>query len=428
MTAYDRMDREELATQKEALLSAHAALKAKGLSLNMARGKPCKEQLELSMPMLGALGSSGDCIAEGGIDCRNYGELTGIPEAKRLFAQFLGVAADEIIVAGSTSLTFMYDCLARAMLRGVLGSERPWHREDKVKFLCPVPGYDRHFAICEFLGIEMINIPTGSEGPDMDMVERLAANDPSIKGMWCVPKFSNPLGVTYSDAVMRRLAALKPAAKDFRVFCDNAYAAHLVYEDDALLNPLAAFKEAGNPDMLYLFGSTNKITFPGAGVAFLGASKENVAHITKQLSTHAIGPDKLNMLRHVRFLKSIDNIHALMRKHADILRPKFDIVLGRLEKELAGAGAGSWVKANGGYFVTFAARPGCAKRIVALCKDAGIVMTDAGATHPYGKDPEDSFIRIAPSFPPAAELDAAMEVFCVAAKLATVESALSADA
>jgi DNA-binding transcriptional MocR family regulator len=311
--------------------------------------------------------------------------------------------------------------MVRAMLKGVRGSERPWIKEEKIKFLCPVPGYDRHFSICEFLGIEMINIPTGAEGPDMDMIEKLAAADPAIKGMWCVPKNSNPLGNTYSEKTIRRLAALKPAAKDFRIFCDNAYAMHEVYRDTPLLNPLQACKEAGNPDMIYLFGSTNKITFPGAGVAFFAASKENIDFTTKQISAQAIGWDKINMLRHVKFLKNADGIRALMKKHAALLRPKFDAVLQKLENELKGTGAGECVKPDGGYFITFVAEKNCAKRIVALCKEAGVIMTNAGATHPYGKDPEDRYIRIAPSLPPIAELNTAMEVFCAAAKLATVE-------
>jgi DNA-binding transcriptional MocR family regulator len=414
----------ELEREKESLSAAFNAYKTKGFSLNMARGKPGKEQLDLSVPMLGVLNSSADCIAEGGVDCRNYGELTGIADAKKLFAEYFCVSTEEIIVVGSTSLTFMYDCLARAMLTGVLGSEKPWIQEGKIKFLCPVPGYDRHFSICQFLGIEMINIPTSPEGPDMDMIEKLVSDDPLIKGMWCVPKFSNPLGITYSDKTIRRLAALKPAAKDFRVFCDNAYAMHEVYRDLPLLNPLAACKEAGNPNMIYMFGSTNKITFPGAGVGFFAASKENIAFTTKQLSMQAIGWDKLNMLRHARFLKSVDNIHALMRKHAEILRPKFDAVLQKLESDLAGRGAGEWVKPDGGYFLTFIAETGCAKRVIALCKEAGVIMTDAGATHPYGNDPEDRYIRIAPSFPSLSELDTAMDVFCCAAKLATVERTL----
>jgi len=421
MKPYSEMPREELSGERDALTSAFKTHKAKKLSLNMTRGKPGKEQLDLSMPMLDVLSSSSGVYAEGNVDCRNYGELTGIIEAKRLFADYVNVSTDEIIVAGSTSLTFMYDCIARAMLAGVLGSERPWVKEERVKFLCPVPGYDRHFAICQFLGIEMINIPTSPEGPDMDMIEKLTAADPLIKGMWCVPKFSNPLGITYSDKIIRRLAALKPAAKDFRIFCDNAYAMHLVYRDVPLLNLLSACKEAGNPNLVYLFGSTNKITFPGAGVAFLAASKENVAFIEKQLSMQAIGWDKLNMLRHVRFLKDANGIKAQMRKHAEILRPKFDAVIKKLESELFGRGAGEWVKPDGGYFITFIAEGGCAKRIIELCKEAGVTMTNAGATHPYGNDPEDRYIRIAPSFPSLPELEKAMDVFCAAAKLATVE-------
>ena len=425
MKPYSAMSSDEILREKEALESAFAAYKAKGLSLNMARGKPGNDQLALSMPMLDILNSSSSCKAEGGVDCRNYGELTGIMDAKRLFGEYIGVSTDEIMIAGSTSLTFMYDCIARAMLVGVLGSERPWVKEEKVKFLCPVPGYDRHFAICQFLGIEMISIPTSAEGPDMDMIEKLVAADPLIKGMWCVPKFSNPLGITYSDKTTRRLAALKPAAKDFRVFCDNAYSMHLVYRDVPLLNILEAFKEAGNPNMVYIFGSTNKITFPGAGVSFFAASKENIAFKEKQLSMQAIGWDKLNMLRHVLFLKDIKGIKTQMQKHAEILRPKFDAVLEKLESELAGPGAGEWVKPDGGYFITFIAENGCAKRTVALCKEAGVIMTNAGAAHPYGNDPEDRYIRIAPSFPSLPELKQAMEVFCVAVKLATVERKLA---
>ena len=426
MKSYKTMSNDELKKEKEALSSAFNVFKAKGLSLNMARGKPGKEQLALSMPMLDIVNSKSSCMAEGGVDCRNYGELGGIIDAKKLFGEYMGVSTDEIIIAGSTSLTFMYDCVARAMLTGVLGSERPWVKEEKVKFICPVPGYDRHFAICQFLGIEMISIPTSNEGPDMDMIEKLVASDPLIKGMWCVPKFSNPLGITYSEKVIRRLAALKPAAKDFRVFCDNAYAMHLVYRDVPLINILDAFKEAGNPNMIYLFGSTNKITFPGAGVAFFVASKENIAFKEKQLSMQAIGWDKLNMLRHVLFLKDAAGIKAQMQRHADILRPKFDAVLKKLDAELSGIGAGTWVKPDGGYFITFMAEKGCAKRIIALCKEAGVIMTNAGATHPYGNDPDDSYIRIAPSFPSQPELETAMEVFCTAAKLATVERALAA--
>ena len=424
MKQYNTWSQSELLEEKKCLSSVLDTFKAKGISLNMARGKPSGDQLDLSLPLLDVLNSSSNLTAEDGVDCRNYGELIGIAEAKKLFSAYMGVAANEIIVMGSSSLCIMYDFVMRAMLTGVYGSEKPWGKEEKIKFLCPVPGYDRHFSICEFLGIEMINIPMSAEGPDMDMIEKLVASDPLIKGMWCIPKYSNPSGIVFSDKVIRRMAALKPAAKDFRVFCDNAYAVHFIYKDVPMLNLLDAFKEAGNPHMLYLFGSTSKITFPGAGIAFFAASKENVAFIEKQIFVQAICWDKLNMLRHVRYLKDTDNIHAIMQKHAEKLRPKFDAVLDKLESDLSGTGAGQWIKPDGGYFITFIAEAGCAKRIVALCKNAGVVLTDAGATHPYGKDPEDRYIRIAPSFPPLSELVTAMEIFCAAAKLATVERAL----
>ena len=425
MKSYQQMNREEILAEKAQLEKAFAEYKAKGLKLNMARGKPGADQLDLSMPMLDVLNSKSNCVAEESrIDCRNYGELAGIPEARKLFGDYMGILPEETVVVGSSSLTFMYDCMARAMLKGVLGSEKPWGKYDKVKFLCPVPGYDRHFTICEFLGIEMINIPLTEWGPDMDLVEKLVADDESIKGMWCVPKYTNPLGGTYSDEAVKRIAALKPAAKDFRIFWDNAYNVHYIYNDTKLLNILEECKKAGNPNMVYMFGSTSKITLPGAGVAFFGASKENVDFTLKQLNAQSISWDKMNMLRHVRFFKNADGIRAMMKKHADILAPKFDAVLNALDKELGGRDAGTWVKPEGGYFVTYIANPGCAKRIVALCKEAGVVMTNAGATHPYGKDPDDSYIRIAPSFPTPDELALAMEIFCVSVRLATVEKLL----
>ena len=425
MKQFQEMTREELQSEHSKLSQAYAQLQAKELKLNMARGKPGADQLELSRPLLDVLNSQSDCRAEGGIDCRNYGELLGIPEARQLFAGYMGVAPEETIVVGSASLTFMYDCMSRAMLLGVLGGDKPWCKYDKVKFLCPVPGYDRHFTICETLGIEMINIPLTEQGPDMDLVEKLVSEDETVKGIWCVPKYTNPLGGSYSDAAVRRLAALKPAAKDFRIFWDNAYAAHYVYEDTPVLNILEECKKAGNPDMVYIFGSTSKITFPGAGVAFFGTSKANVEFTAKQLDAQAISWDKMNMLRHVRYFKDVDGIKAQMDKHAALLRPKFDAVLSTLEREVGGTGAGTWVKPKGGYFVTYMAMPGCAKRIVSLCKEAGVVLTGAGATHPYHKDPDDSYIRIAPSFPSPEELAAAMEVFCTAAKLAAVEKLLA---
>lgn len=425
MKSYKQMNREELLAEKAAMEKAFAEYKAKGLKLNMARGKPGADQLDLSMPMLDVLNSKSDCITEESrIDCRNYGELAGIPEARKLFGDYMGVAPEETIVVGSSSLTFMYDCMARAMLKGVLGSKKPWGKYDKVKFLCPVPGYDRHFTICEFLGIEMINIPLTEWGPDMDLVEKLVAEDETIKGMWCVPKYTNPLGGTYSDEAVKRIAALKPKAEDFRIFWDNAYNVHYIYEDTRLLNILDECKKAGNPNMVYMFGSTSKITLPGAGVAFFGASKDNVEFTLKQLNAQSISWDKMNMLRHVRFFKNADGIREMMKKHAAILEPKFDAVLNALDKELGGRDAGSWVKPTGGYFVTYIAEHGCAKRIVGLCKEAGVVMTNAGATHPYGKDPDDSYIRIAPSFPTPEELALAMEIFCVSVRLATVEKLL----
>lgn len=419
MKNYTQMTAQERRQELIDLQKQFDGFKALNLKLNMARGKPGEEQLNLAMPMLDTLNSQSECNASNGADCRNYGELTGIPEAKRLFGEYMGVAEDEIIVAGSSSLSIMFGALARAMLTGVMGSENPWCT-DKVKFICPVPGYDRHFSICRFLGIEMLSVPMTPSGPDMDQVEALV-KDASVKGMWCVPKFSNPQGITYSDETVRRLAALKPAAKDFRVFCDNAYAVHYVYRDTPLLNVLQAFKDAGNPHMVYLFGSTSKVTMAGAGVSFFAASKENIAFAEKQLFIETIGWDKMNMLRHVRFLRDMDGIRAVMDKHAQILRGRFDIVLSALERELAARGVGDFIRPEGGYFVTYRAPAGCAKRIVALCKEAGVVLTGAGATHPLGVDPDDSYIRIAPTYPGADELKSAMEVFCVAARLAALE-------
>ncbi len=422
---YSQMDKEALLCEKSKLTAQYEDYKSKGLKLNMARGKPGAEQLAISMPMLDVLNSSSDCRADDGADCRNYGELSGISDAKKLFSEYMGVEADEIIVVGSTSLTFMYDCLARAMLTGVLDSEQPWGKYEKIKFICPVPGYDRHFSICEFLGIEMINVPLTEWGPDMDMIEKLVASDETIKGMWCVPKYTNPLGGVYSDEAVRRIASMETKAADFRVFWDNAYAVHKVYKDVPLLNLLDECKKAGHPNRAYMFGSTSKITFPGAGVGFFAASKENIDFTLKQMGSQAIGYDKMNMLRHVRFFKDYNGILEIMEKHAAILRPRFDAVLNALDGELSEPAVGSWVKPDGGYFVTYIAEKNCAKRIVALCKEAGVTLTGAGATHPYHKDPDDSYIRIAPSFPSADELALAMKIFCVSAKLAMTEKLLA---
>lgn len=421
MKAYAEMSQSDRNEEYSQLMQQYHSYQKQKLQLNMARGKPGPEQLDLAMPMLDVIISSSDCYDASGVDCRNYGELTGISEAKKLFADYLGVTISETIVTGSSSLTFMYDCMARAMLTGVLGSEKPWNKYDKVQFLCPVPGYDRHFSICEFLGIEMIPVLMNSDGPDMDLVESLIQDDDSIKGIWCVPKYSNPSGITYSATTVKRLAALTPKAADFRIFCDNAYAVHHIYKEHPLLNLLDECKKSGNPHMVYLFGSTNKITFPGAGVACFAASAENITFMKKQLDNQAISWDKLNMLRHVRFLKDLDGISQHMEKHAKILRPKFDIIINILKKQLLPLEIGTFHQPDGGYFITYQAPAGCAKRIVSLCRDAGVILTGAGATHPYGVDPEDSYIRIAPSFPAVAELKTAMQLFCICAKLAYLE-------
>lgn len=423
MKAYSEFTREELQKERELLSAQYDEFKSSGLKLTMARGVPNVNQLACSMPMMDILKEEDDYVSSDGVDVRNYGDLLGIPEARKLFADFLGISPEETIVMGNASLNIMYDCVARAMLKGVLGSEKAWGKYDKVKFICPVPGYDRHFTICEFLGIEMINVTLTEWGPDMDAVEELV-KDESVKGIWCVPKYTNPYGGCYSDEAVIRLASMKTAAEDFRIFWDNAYAHHFIYKDVRVLNILDECKKAGNPNRAYMFGSTSKITFPGAGVSFFGGSVENVAFMKEQIAAQAISWDKINMLRHVRFLKDMDNIKALMARHAAILRPKFDAVLGALESELGGRNAGTWVKPDGGYFVTFMSRKGCAKRIYALCKEAGVTLTDPGATHPYHKDPDDSYLRICPSYPSPEDLSSAMKIFTLAVRLASVEKLL----
>lgn len=425
MSSYEKMTVGQLQEEYAKLKNEFDAVKKQKLALNMARGKPSVEQLALSMPMLDVLDAKSDYKSEDGLDCRNYGDLKGILDARKFFSEYMEVALEEIMVLSSTSLAFMYDCLANAMLFGVLGSHKPWSKYDKIKFLCPVPGYDRHFAITEQLGIEMINIPTQSTGPDMDLIEKLVAEDESIKGMWCVPKFSNPLGITFSDETIRRMANLKPAAKDFRIFYDNAYALHVIYKDVKLLNILEECKKAGNPDIVYMFGSTSKITFPGSGVAFFAASKANIDFTEKQLAIQTIGYDKMNMLRHVRFLKNMANLREHLQKHAEIVKPRFDMVIKYLETELCPLGLGSYVKPDGGYFLTYLSPKDQAKKIILLCKEAGVIMTDAGATHPYGKDPDDCYIRIAPTFPSLDELEKAMKVFCLVVKLTVAEALLN---
>ena len=425
MPTYSEMSREELQQEKSELEARFEEVKAKGLKLDMSRGKPSAAQLDLSMEMMDVLNSSSNLKCEEGIDCRNYGVLDGIREAKQLLADMMEVSAENVIIYGNSSLNVMFDTVARSMTHGVMGST-PWAKLDKVKFLCPVPGYDRHFAITEYFGIEMINVPMTPTGPDMDMVERLVREDESIKGIWCVPKYSNPQGITYSDDTVRRFAQLQPAAKDFRIYWDNAYGIHHLYEDkqDYLPEILLECKKAGNPDMVYKFCSTSKVSFPGSGIAAIAASKDNLVNIRKQMTIQTIGHDKLNQLRHVRFYKDIHGMVEHMKKHADILRPKFETVLDVLEKELGGLGIGNWIRPRGGYFISFDALPGCAKAIVAKAKEAGVVMTNAGATVPYGKDPDDSNIRIAPSFPTPEELAMAAEVFVLSVKLVSIDKIL----
>lgn len=425
MKAYRELSKEELLALKEELTKKYEDVKAKGLSLDMSRGKPGVDQLELSMPMLNLVNENSNMKCESGVDCRNYGVLEGIPEAKRLMSEMIGTDPEHVIVFGNSSLNIMFDTIARCMLRGVLGST-PWSKLDHVKFLCPSPGYDRHFKVTESFGIEMIVVPMLPTGPDMDMVEELVSKDESIKGIWCVPQYSNPQGYTYSDETVRRFANLKPAASDFRIFWDNAYCVHHLYDDnqDHLLDILSECEKAGNPDMVFEFASTSKVTFPGSGVSVLASSKANLDDIRKYITVQTIGHDKINQLRHVRFLKDAQGIKEHMRKHAALIRPKFEAVLSTLERELGGLEIGQWTTPKGGYFISFDSMEGCAKAIVAKTKEAGVVMTGAGATFPYGKDPKDSNIRIAPTLPSAEDLAMAAEVFVLSVKLVSVEKLL----
>ena len=422
---YNDMSKEELLVLKESLNKEYAEAKAKGLALDMSRGKPSAKQLDVSLGLLDTINSSSDLKALDGTDCRNYGVLDGIPEAKKLMADMMGTTPDHVIVYGNASLNIMYDQISRAYTHGILGNT-PWCKLDKVKFLCPVPGYDRHFAITERFGIEMINIPMSESGPDMGMVEEYVSKDASVKGIWCVPKYSNPQGYTYSEETVKRMAALKPAAEDFRIFWDNAYVIHDLYDDnkDEIDDIISECEKAGNPDMVFEFASTSKVSFPGSGIAALATSANNIADIKKQLTIQTIGHDKLNQLRHVRFFKDINGLKEHMRKHAEFMRPKFEAVESVLEEELGGLGIGSWTEPKGGYFISFEAMDGCAKAIVAKCKEAGVKLTGAGATFPYGKDPKDSNIRIAPSFPTPEEMKQAADLFVLCVKLVSVEKLL----
>ena len=427
MKAYKDLSKEELQSLQRELQEKFAKIKEEGISLDMSRGKPGADQLDLSLPMLDVLNSESTFKGVQGMDLRNYGILEGITEIRELFGELLEAPTDHVIVYGNSSLNVMYDLIAKAMIHGIAGNT-PWCKLDKVKFLCPVPGYDRHFAITESFGIEMIAIPMDENGPDMDLVEQYVNNDVAVKGIWNIPKYSNPSGVVYSDEVVRRFANLKPAAPDFRIFWDNAYAIHHVFVENKaqILNIVEECEKAGNPDMYYELCSTSKITFPGSGVAALITSPANVADIKKYMTVQTIGHDKLNQMRHVKFFGNAEGVHAHMEKHAAILRPKFEAVLNTLEQELGGLEIGSWLKPLGGYFVAFDTLEGCAKRVVALCKEAGVVMTPAGSTYPYMNDPQDTSIRIAPTLPSSDELKKACEVFVLCVKLASVEKLLAA--
>ena len=419
------LNKTDLAKYYADLKEKYEQYKAMGLNLDMSRGKPCKEQLDLSAKILTILNDSEDCISKDGTDCRNYGVLAGIVEAREMFAELFDVEPDETIVGGNSSLNMIYDTICRAMLFGVYGGEKPWGQQGEIKFLCPVPGYDRHFAICEAFGIKMINVPMTPHGPDMKIVKEYVESDPQIKGIWCVPKYSNPDGITYSADTVMALVDLNPAAPDFRIFWDNAYAVHyFADEDDKLVEIMQELKKVGKEDMLFMYTSTSKVSYPGAGVGAMAASKNNVQLILKQMMPQCIGPDKLNQLRHVRYFKDATGYKQYMKKHAAILRPRFDTVLSTLKRELEGEGVAHWIEPNGGYFVSLYVMEGCAKRVVSLLAEAGVKMTSAGATYPYGKDPYDSYIRIAPTYPTTDELHIAMDMLCLCVKMAAAEKLL----
>ena len=422
---YKEMTKAELLALRTELMSAYEEKKGLGLNLSMARGKPSKEQLELSMPMLDVLNNNTNFVGEDKLDVRNYGVLPGIKEARRFFADILDVKPENVVLYGSASLTLMYDTISRAYVKGILGST-PWSKLDKVKFLCPVPGYDRHFTVCEFFGIEMINVPMNEDGPDMDMVEKLVSEDPAIKGIWCVPKYSNPDGYVYSDEVVKRFASLKPAAEDFRIYWDNAYIIHHLYPDEPaqILNIIEECEKAGNPDMVYEFCSTSKVTFPGAGISAMASSEKNINSTISMMNAQIISHDKMNQLRHVLFFPTMKDLEEHMAKHAEIMRPKFETVVEMLENELGDLGIAEWTNPKGGYFIGFNSMEGCAKKIVSMCADAGVIMTDAGATYPYGKDPKDRNIRIAPSFPTIDELIEACKIFIICVKIASIDKIL----
>ena len=420
---YLSLDKSELIKEREKLQKDYDAFKAQGLSLNMARGKPCTEQLDLSMAMLDTVNAKSEMLASTGDDCRNYGLPDGLPELREIFAAMMEVPADNVLIGGNSSLNMMFDTVACGMTHGFSGCE-PWSRQKAIKFLCPAPGYDRHFAVTGYFGAQLVSVNMTPEGPDMDQVEELI-QDPAVKGIWCVPKYSNPQGYTYSDETVRRFAALKPAARDFRIFWDNAYCVHELSDTpDTLLSLWEECKKAGSEDLAFYFSSMSKITFPGSGVAAMAASGENLKVLREHFSFQTIGRDKLSQLRHVKFLKNIDGVHEQMKKHRTILEPKFQVVLEKLRGELGGLGVARWTEPHGGYFISVDVMEGCAKRVVSLCKEAGVILTGAGAAFPYGNDQKDENIRVAPTYPSVEELKKAMDLFCICVKLAAAEKLL----